>query len=142
MQNNLKNEDHLWLEKVISEIKCIPTYWKGLEDQLSLQFDSLPICSSSAYYDYVDLNFLPPNYFENGSRLYAGQGSCTQMRVMLSVSTKESPISSDDQRLIIGFRHARDEYRETINIKKFGKLNDEIPNDYRISLYERLPDRV
>ena len=130
---NLKNEDHLWLEKVISEIKCIPTYWKGLEDQLSLQLNSFSICNSSAYYDYVDLNFLPPNYFENGSRLYSGKGSCTQMRIMLSVSTKESPIASDDQRLIIGFRHARDEYRETINIKKFGKNNSDIQYDYRIS---------
>ena len=58
------------------------------------------------------------------------------MRIMLSVSTKESPISSDDQRVIIGFRHARDEYRETINIKKFGKLNDKVPYDYGNTLYE------
>ena len=73
---------------------------------------------------HIHYNFLPPNNFENGSRLYEGQASCNQMQIMLSVSTKESPISSDDQRLILGFQHARAEYRETINIKKFGNMKE------------------
>lgn len=117
---NLQSEDALWLGKVIENVKCVPTYWVGLKGQLDVKNYHLPICNSSLQYLYTHNNFLPPNHFENGLSLYEGQGSCNQMQTMLSVSTKESPISPDDQRMIIGFQHARAKYRETINIKKFG----------------------
>ena len=121
---NLETEDGLWLEKVTKHVNCVPIYWRGLISQMDLKNSHLPICNSSDKYNYIHYNFLPPNNFENGSRLYEGQASCNQMQIMLSVSTKESPISSDDQRLILGFQHARAKYRETINIKKFGKIKD------------------
>ena len=120
---NIENEDALWLEKVMKNVNCVPTYWTGLKNTQQLRNSNLPICNSSERYNYIHENFLPPNNFENGSMLYKGQGSCNQMQIMLSVSTKESPISSDDQRLILGFQHARAKYRETTNIKKFGKIN-------------------
>ena len=113
---SLESEDHLWLEKVVNNVKCLPTYWKGLLQPSSLQHFNVSTCNSSKNYDYIHSNFLPPNYFENGSTLYHGLGPCNQMRVVLSVLTKEDVSES----LILGFRYSREEYRETNNIEKFG----------------------
>ena len=110
--DSLANDDRMWLETVMTAVNCIPSYWKGL---YHLQESNLPECNSKTQYKDLNQYYLPPNNIDNGTILY--EEPCNQMRITTSVITNDY----QDNHLVLGFRYAREEYRETNNYRAFGK---------------------
>ena len=115
--DELEDEDRLWIESVVRAEKCIPIYWKGLNRQSAISGLDLPVCNSSIQYDEINKHYLPPNNFYAGTKLY--KKPCSKMKVTLSHLQKDLP--SPEQSLVLEFNYNTEEYRETLSHRAFGR---------------------
>ena len=118
--NELKDEDMVWIEMVKRKVGCIPTYWDNLDNYSGLEdIDPTPLkkCNSKNEYDQLATTYLPPKHTDNGQKLYTG--SCSHMEIISSVTKSDSP--EDD--LLIAFNYKSEKYRETQNIRAIGFIN-------------------
>ena len=114
----LKDEDRLWIESVIQDVNCIPSYWKGLYFPTREPRLDIPECNSSKQYHDIHKHYLPPNSFEAATKLY--QKPCNQMKITMNLLQKD--IASPDSSLVLAFNYNTEEYRETLSYRAFGKV--------------------
>ena len=116
--DEIHDENEEWLSSVIQETKCIPQYWKGaLRMSSSTPHLDLPNCNTSDQYRNIHDNYLPPNNFESGEKLYSG--TCNQMRTTLNIIQNDLPLADDV--LILEISYNSEEYRETLSYRAFGR---------------------
>ena len=118
--DELEDEDRLWIESVVSSAKCIPTYWKRFNLTSPDDGPNLPVCNSSTQYDILHTHYLPPNNFDYVTRLY--KEPCSQMKITLNLLQKDLP--SPDNSLVLAFNYNTEEYRETVSHRSFGRPHD------------------
>ena len=117
--DTLSNEDDMFIRTAVQYSKCIPSFWKNLYLSTDTIGSKLPECNSSIQYANIHRNFLPPNNFENITKLY--KEPCNQMRVTFNVLQK-SATNIPRGFLVLAFNYDTEEYRETLNHKAFGEL--------------------
>ena len=116
--DKIDDENEVWLNSVIQEVKCIPQYWENAHHISSATPHlNLPKCNSSNQYRNIHKNYLPPNNFESGAKLYSG--TCSQMRTTLNIIQKDLPKAGDV--LVVGISYNTEEYRETLSYRAFGR---------------------
>ena len=113
----LDDEDDMWIQKAISSVKCIPTYWKKTSSDTIKP--NLPECNCSTQYANLHKHFLPPNNFESTTKLY--KEPCNQMRITLNLLQKD--LHNPGSALVLAFNYNTEEYRETLNHRAFGELS-------------------
>jgi hypothetical protein len=114
----IDNEDNMWVQNSIKSAKCIPSYWKNVYLSSDAIEPNLPECNSSFQYANLHKYYLPPNNFENITKLY--QEPCNQMRITLNLLQKD--LHSPGSALVLAFNYNTEEYRETLNNRAFGEL--------------------
>ena len=114
----IDNEDDMWVQNSIKSAKCIPSYWKNVYLSSDAIEPNLPECNSSIQYANLHKYYLPPNNFENITKLY--QEPCNQMRITLNLLQKD--LHSPGSALVLAFNYNTEEYRETLNNRAFGEL--------------------
>ena len=115
--DGLDDEDHQWLNSVISEVRCVPTYWRGTHHSSSSAHAEIPDCNSSDQYGNLHEHYLPPNNFDTGANLY--DSPCDQMRTTLNYLQKD--LSTADNVLVLALSYNTEEYREVLNHRAMGK---------------------
>ena len=114
--NGLNDEDSQWLNSVISDVKCAPTYWRDIH-RSTLGHCKVPECNFSGQYENIHDQYLPPNNFNTGAKLY--DSPCNQMRTTLNYLQKD--LSTADSVLVLAISYNTEEYREVLNHRAMGK---------------------
>ena len=117
--DTLSDEDGMFIRTAVKSAKCIPRFWKHFYVPTDQIESNIPECNSSIQYANIRRNFLPPNNFENVTKLY--KEPCNQMRVMFNLLQK-SPTSLLGSSLVLAINYDTEEYRETLNHRAFGEL--------------------
>ena len=115
--DGLNDEDHQWLNSVISNVTCVPTYWGDIHHSSSSVHCKIPDCNSSDQYENLHEQYLPPNNFDTGAYLY--DSPCNQMRTTLNYLQKD--LSTADNVLVLALSYNTEEYREVLNHRAMGK---------------------
>ena len=115
--DGIGDEDQQWLNSVINDVECVPTYWRDIHHSSSSVHCKIPDCNSSELYENLHEQYLPPNNFDTGANLY--DSPCNQMRTTLNYLQKD--LSTADSVLVLAISYNTEEYREVLNHRAMGK---------------------
>ena len=91
-------------------------YWRDIH-RSTLGHCKVPDCNFSGQYENIHDQYLPPNNFDAGAKLY--DSPCNQMRTTLNYLQKD--LSTADSVLVLAMSYNTEEYREVLNHRAMGK---------------------
>ena len=106
----LVDEDGLFLKQIMTDAKCVPTFWEPFVDDTTLK-TNLPKCKNSTQYRKIYRQFLDrlskigDDYIQ----------PCTQMKVSVATRNRDS----EPGQLKLYFRYNQDVYKEIVNARAF-----------------------